>query len=124
MLYVKYRTVENFHESMKYKISWRKLLWIHHTLDIMRNKPKWATHSYFRGENFHEWPLIREFRESFLPRKFPASSTSTWLWLSSVIELLRVIIRRSVHVIHGAIDIIPPSNLLGNHKNELLPKKC
>ena len=29
-------------------------------------------HTYFRGENFHEWHQIREIRESFLPQKFPA----------------------------------------------------
>ena len=34
---------ENFHESVKYKISWRKLSWIHNRPDVMRNKPRWAT---------------------------------------------------------------------------------
>ena len=34
---------ENFHESVKYKISWRKLPRIHHRPDIMGNKPKQAT---------------------------------------------------------------------------------
>ena len=39
----KYRIAGNFHESVKYKILWRKLSWIHHQPDIMCNKPKWAT---------------------------------------------------------------------------------
>ena len=32
-----------------------------------------AGHTHFRGENSHEWQQIREIRESFLPRKFPAT---------------------------------------------------
>ena len=61
---------ENFHESMKYKISRGKLSWIHHRPDIVCNKPK-VGHAHFRGENFHKWHQICEIRETF-PQKFPA----------------------------------------------------
>ena len=58
---------ETFVKTMSMKISPRKLLQIH-TIDWI-----WVARACdVREENFHEWAQIREIRESFLLRKFPA----------------------------------------------------
>ena len=47
---------ENFHGFILHCID---RIWVAHACDV-------------REENFHEWAQIREIREGFLPRKFPA----------------------------------------------------
>ena len=75
-----YRIAGNFrgrklsHESMKYKISRRKLSWIHHRPDIMRNKPKWAT-PIFVEKTFTNGIRSTKFVKVFSLEGFPLYGT-------------------------------------------------
>ena len=50
-----------------------------------------------RGENFHEWFQIREIRESFIPRKFPAIRYIYILCRMILLKLVKEVSKQLFH---------------------------